>query len=107
MHIIVERIETGRGGPLLPEDALLSNESLIVVVSLPVLCNKPEKYFVKEPEGVIASEKCTDVVLRHVKPKDVDPKQQDKFRINLFDAANTLLSKKDVLATLHPGNAFE
>ena len=57
----------------------------------------------KEPEGVIASEKCTDVVLRHVKPKEVDPKQQDKFRINLFDAANTLLSKKDVLATLHPG----
>ena len=65
-----------------------------------------------EPEGTILVSKCTDIVIRHVaigagssrlEDDDSTIHQTDKFRIHMFDAANELLGKRDVLATLYPG----
>ena len=70
-----------------------------------MLCNKPSKYAVVEPEGTIMVSKCTDIVIRHVQVgEEAAVSQTDKFRIHMFDLSNELLGKCDILATLHPGN---
>lgn len=55
--------------------------------------------------------KCTDIVIRHVAIGGEEgmggqqPLTSDKFRIHMFDAAaNELLGKRDILATLYPGD---
>ena len=70
-----------------------------------VLCNNPKKYAVVEPEGRIASQKCTDIVVRHVAVSPSATQQTDKFRIHIFDETSPgeLVGKRDILATLHPG----
>ena len=70
-----------------------------------VLCNNPKKYAVVEPEGRIAAQKCTDIVVRHVAVSPSAAQQTDKFRIHIFDESSPgeLVGKRDILATLHPG----
>merc|ERR1712183_1211758 len=70
-----------------------------------VLCNNPKKYAVVEPEGRISSQKCTDIVVRHVAVSPSATQQTDKFRIHIFDETSPgeLVGKRDILATLHPG----
>ena len=70
----------------------------------PVLCNNPKKYAVVEPEGKIVASKCVDIVVRHVAVSQQHLQQADKFRIHLYDEGKSeLLGKKDVSATLLPG----
>ena len=70
-----------------------------------MLCNNPKKYAVVEPEGRIAAQKCTDIVVRHVAVSPSAAQQTDKFRIHIFDESSPgeLVGKRDILATLHPG----
>ena len=58
-----------------------------------------------EPEGRIAAQKCTDIVVRHVAVSPSAAQQTDKFRIHIFDESSPgeLVGKRDILATLHPG----
>lgn len=81
----------------------------------PVLCNNPKKYAVVEPEGRIESQKCADIVVRHVAVNGPGATQQtDKFRIQMVDPSlvpssspgderSHIMGRRDVLATLHPG----
>merc|ERR1719323_2738157 len=63
------------------------------------------KNAVVEPEGRIAAQKCTDIVVRHVAVSPSAAQQTDKFRIHIFDESSPgeLVGKRDILATLHPG----
>lgn len=74
-------------------------------ITFKVLCNNPKKYAVVEPEGRIAAQKCTDIVVRHVAVSPSAAQQTDKFRIHIFDESSPgeLVGKRDILATLHPG----
>jgi len=74
-------------------------------VAFKVLCNSPNKYAVVEPEGKISRNKCADIVVRHVAVSPQSVNQTDKFRIQMYEEGNTEqpLSRKEVLATLHPG----
>jgi len=74
-------------------------------ITFKVLCNNPKKYAVVEPEGRISSQKCTDIVVRHVAVSPSATQQTDKFRIHIFDETSPgeLVGKRDILATLHPG----
>ena len=59
-----------------------------------------------EPEGVILSQKCVDIVVRHVSVSPQNLQQTDKFRIHLYDAqSSNVIGKRDVLATLLPGKS--
>ena len=70
-----------------------------------VLCNSPNKYAVVEPEGKISRNKCADIVVRHVAVSPQSVSQTDKFRIQMYEEGDSEnpISRKEVLATLHPG----
>jgi len=74
-------------------------------VAFKVLCNSPNKYAVVEPEGKISRNKCADIVVRHVAVSPQSVNQTDKFRIQMYEEgdAEHPISRKEVLATLHPG----
>ena len=70
-----------------------------------MLCNSPNKYAVVEPEGKISRNKCADIVVRHVAVSPQSVSQTDKFRIQMYEEGDSEnpISRKEVLATLHPG----
>jgi len=66
-----------------------------------VLCNNPSKYNVVEPEGLINSKCCIDIVIRVTDPQTVH-QREDKFRIHIYEVGcPKLLGKKDVIALLN------
>jgi len=67
-----------------------------------VLCNNPSKYNVVEPEGLINSKCCIDIVIRVTDPQTTNYEREDKFRIHIYElGCPKLLGKKDVVALLN------
>jgi hypothetical protein len=66
-----------------------------------VLCNNPSKYNVVEPEGLINSKCCIDIVIRVTELQSLS-EREDKFRIHIYElGCPKLLGKKDVVALLN------
>ncbi|XP_059062854.1 motile sperm domain-containing protein 1-like [Achroia grisella] len=73
-------------------------------VNFKVLCTSPNKFTVIDPEGVIASQSCIDIVVRYTQPSVTHCDTIEKFRITMYDRnTQQALGKRDIPTKLIEG----